>query len=147
MSVYGEVMEKISETSAYLYKQNDSDEIVRLMVAMVKVETANKAVAIMESLKSSMARQAFCIASDCNRRLGVVVGFEGEVENVVGAHMGVSTALRVGLSITMLIRPEFLVQSAIKEKVMITSRLMEVNGEYTISASTEEDHWWQQFIK
>lgn len=140
-------MEKISETSAHLYKQNDSDDIVRLSVAMFKVESAGKAVAILESLKRSMAGQAFCIASDCNRRLGIVEGFEGEAENVVGTHMEASTALRVGLSITMLIRPEFLAQQAIKERVMITSRLMEINGEYTVSASTEEDHWWQQFIK
>lgn len=130
-------MDTLSKVSARLYKEDEKDNVVRLLVSNLTIEP-KKFEDIVRSLSRSMMGSAFYIASDINRRLGIINCFTCSYERA-------DNNARTG-SITMLLNPEFLVEYAMYEDVEITTRLIEIEGEYTISASTEDDHWWKQFI-
>lgn len=130
-------MNTVSEVSARLYTEGDKDPVVRLLVANVVAES-NVFYNMVRSLTKSMMGSAFYIASDANRRLGIIDCFTCSYEPTGNGQLKGS--------ITLLLKPEFLAKYAMEEEVEITTRLIEVEGEYTISASTEEDHWWKQFV-
>lgn len=130
-------MNKLSEVSARLYRENKEDPVVRLLISNLVIES-DKFYKIVRSLSQSMMGTPFCIASDVDRRLGLINCFTCSYEPAgEGKLKG---------SITMLLNPEFLVKYAMEEEIEITSRLFEIDGEYTLSAGTESDHWWKQFI-
>lgn len=136
-------MNTVSEVSARLYTEGEKDPVVRLLVANVVAES-DVFYKMVRSLTKSMMGSAFYIASDVNRRLGIINCFTCSYEPVGGGNLNGSVMLNG--SITMLLQPEFLVKYAMEEEVEITTRLVNFDGEYTLSASTEEDHWWKQFI-
>jgi len=129
-------MNKISEVSARLYKEDENQNDVRLLIANLTT-TPKTFQEIINSLSKSMVGTAFYIGSNIDSRLGIIRRFSCD-------HGPIKDGQITG-SITLVLRPEFLVKHAMEEEIEITCRLFEFESEYTFSAGTEENHWWKQF--